>query len=148
MTSLIWEKVWRLHWIQTKSLFGLSRPTVHWLTDGTSRPINEATNLAKARTKSEPGKKFLLIGRLLWPQKVPRKLFFISHVLELKYFTGTNTFEHVDFKSEKFPLRRHAVFSQTAIILSSLISRRIFSLFNDTDRWRQTIISLKRSNFY
>jgi hypothetical protein len=54
-------------------------------------------------------------------------------------FMGTNTFEHAEFKFEKFPLRRPAAFSQTAI-LSSLISRQIFSLFNDTDGWRQTII--------
>ena len=53
-------------------------------------------------------------------------------LLELKYFTGTNTFEHAEFKSEMFPLRRHAVFAQTAI-LSSLISPQIFSLLNDTD---------------
>ena len=39
------------------------------------------------------------------------------------FFTGTNTFEHAEFKSEKFALRRPAVFSQTAI-LSSLISRQ------------------------
>jgi hypothetical protein len=37
---------------------------------------------------------------------------------------GTNTFEHAEFKSENFPHRRPAVFSQTAI-LSSLISQQI-----------------------
>ena len=37
---------------------------------------------------------------------------------------GTNTFEHA-FKSEKFTLRRPAVFSQNAI-LSSIISRQCF----------------------
>ena len=42
----------------------------------------------------------------------------------------TNTFEHAEFKSENFPHRRPAVFSQTAI-LSSLISQQIFLLFND-----------------
>jgi hypothetical protein len=36
-------------------------------------------------------------------------------------FTGTNTFEHAEFKFEKFQLRRPCVFLQTAI-LSSLIS--------------------------
>jgi hypothetical protein len=61
------------------------------------------------------------------------KTIFISPVLELKYFTGTNNFEHAEFKSEKFPLYRPAVFSQTAI-LSSLISQQLFSLFNETDR--------------
>jgi hypothetical protein len=62
-------------------------------------------------------------------------------------FTGINTFEHAEFKSEKFPLRRLCVFLQTAI-LSSLISWQIFSLFNDTDEWWHTIMSLKRTNFY
>jgi hypothetical protein len=74
----------------------------------------------------------------------------LKHVLDLKYFCGnySNTFKHAEFKSEiKFPLRRPAVFSQTAI-LSSLISQQIFSLFNDTYRWRYTIISLKTTNFY
>jgi hypothetical protein len=49
-------------------------------------------------------------------------------------FTGTNTFEHAEFKSGEFPLRRPAVFSQT-VILSSLISGQILSLFNDKDKW-------------
>jgi hypothetical protein len=40
-------------------------------------------------------------------------------------FTGTNMFKHAEFKSEKFPRRRPAVFSQTAI-LSSLISQQVF----------------------
>jgi hypothetical protein len=62
-------------------------------------------------------------------------------------FTGTNTFKHAEFESENFPRRKRAVFSQNAI-LSSLISQQIFSLFNDTDRWRHTIISLKTTNFY
>jgi hypothetical protein len=62
-------------------------------------------------------------------------------------FTGTNTFKHAEFESENFPRRKHAVFSQNAI-LSSLISQQIFSLFNDMDRWRHTIISLKTTNFY
>jgi hypothetical protein len=62
-------------------------------------------------------------------------------------FAGTNTFEHAEFKSEKFPLRRHAVFSQTAILFS-LISRKLFSLFYDTDWWRHAIMSLKRTDFY
>jgi hypothetical protein len=34
---------------------------------------------------------------------------------------GTNTFEHAEFKSEKFPLCRPAVFSQTAILSSHFI---------------------------
>ena len=42
-------------------------------------------------------------------------------------FTGTNTFEGAESKSEKFLLLRPAVFSQTAI-LCSLISRIIESL--------------------
>ena len=32
---------------------------------------------------------------------------------------GTNTFEHAEFKSKKFPLRRSTVFSQTAIIFTN-----------------------------
>ena len=48
-------------------------------------------------------------------------------------FTGTNTFKYAEYKSEEFPLCRPAVLSQTAI-LSSLIERQFFSLFNDTDR--------------
>jgi hypothetical protein len=62
-------------------------------------------------------------------------------------FTGTNTFKHAEFESENVPLRKPAVFSQNGI-LSSLISQQIFSLFNDTDRWRHTIMSLKTTNFY
>jgi hypothetical protein len=46
---------------------------------------------------------------------------------------GTNTFEHTEFKSENFPHRRPAVFSQTAI-LSSLISQQIFSFVQLTSR--------------
>jgi hypothetical protein len=65
--------------------------------------------------------------------KMSKETIFIKHVLDLNIFTGTNTFEHSEFKSEKIPLGRPAVFSQTAI-LSSLISKQIFSLFNDTDR--------------
>jgi hypothetical protein len=60
-------------------------------------------------------------------------------------FMGTNTFEHAEFKSEKLLLHRPAVFSQTAM-LCSLISQ-LFSLFNDMDQWRQTIMSLKNINF-
>jgi hypothetical protein len=89
---------------------------------------------------------FGIIGRMLWPRKVPRKRFSFHLSWNWNIFTGANTFEHAEFKSEKFPLRKPAVFSQTAI-LSSLISR-LFSLFNDTDRWRQTIMSLKKTNFY
>jgi hypothetical protein len=62
-------------------------------------------------------------------------------------FTGTNTFKHAEFESENCPRRKPAVLPQNAI-LSSLISQQIFSLFNDTDRWRHTIISLKTINFY
>jgi hypothetical protein len=40
-------------------------------------------------------------------------------------FMVANTFEHAEFKSENFPHRRPAVFSQTAI-LSSQISQQIF----------------------
>ena len=46
-------------------------------------------------------------------------------------FTGTNTFKDAESKSEEFPLRKAAVFSQTAISCS-LISRQGFSLLNDT----------------
>jgi hypothetical protein len=60
---------------------------------------------------------------------------------------GTKIFENAEFKSENFPLRRPAVFSQTAI-LSSVISQQIYPLFNNTDRWRYTIMSLKMTNFY
>ena len=52
--------------------------------------------------------------------------------------TGTNAFKHAEPKSEEFPLRRPAVFSQTAI-LSLLIAREFFSLFNDMDGWRHTV---------
>jgi hypothetical protein len=65
------------------------------------------------------------LGRLLWPRKVPRKRFSLSMSWNWNIFTGTNTFEHAEFKSENFPRRRPAVFSQTAI-LSSLISQQIF----------------------
>jgi hypothetical protein len=61
-------------------------------------------------------------------------------------FTRTNTFEHAEFKSEKFPLRRPCVFLQTAI-LSSLISWQIFSLFNDTNEWWHTIMSAQKDQF-
>jgi hypothetical protein len=67
-----------------------------------------------------------------------RKRFSLSMSWNWNIFMGTNTFEHAEFKSENFPHRRPAVFSQTAI-LSSLISQQIFSLFNDTDGWRHTI---------
>jgi hypothetical protein len=56
----------------------------------------------------------------------PISFTFLKHVLDLKYFTGTNTFEHVEFKSEKFPLRRPAVFLQNAILSSMILSRQIF----------------------
>jgi hypothetical protein len=56
------------------------------------------------------------IGRLLWPRKVPRKRFSLSMSWNWNIFTGTNTFEHAEFKSENFPHRRPAVFSQTAIL--------------------------------
>jgi hypothetical protein len=75
---------------------------------------------------------------------------FIKHVLwNWNIFTGTNTFQHAEFKSENFPRRKPAVFSQNAI-LSSLISQQIFSLFNDTygSMTPCTIISLKTTNFY
>jgi hypothetical protein len=90
--------------------------------------------------------RFVLLGCMLWPRKVPRKRFSFHLSWNWNIFMGTNTFEHAEFKSEKFPLCRPAVFSQTAI-LSSLISRQLFSLFNDTDRWWQTIMSLKNINF-
>ena len=35
--------------------------------------------------------------------------------------TGTNTFKHAEFKSEKFPQRRPAVFAQTAILSSQIL---------------------------
>jgi hypothetical protein len=60
----------------------------------------------------------------LWPRKVPRKRFSLSMSWNWNIFMGTNTFEHAEFKSENFPHRRPAVFSQTAI-LSSLISQQI-----------------------
>jgi hypothetical protein len=66
-----------------------------------------------------------VIGRLLWPRKVPRKRFSLSMSWNWNIFMGTNTFEHAEFKSENFPHRRPAVFSQTAI-LSSLISHKFF----------------------
>jgi hypothetical protein len=95
------------------------------------------------------------IGREPWSIRGQTRPFAASRYRSLSFpmswncniFTETNTFEHAEFKSEKFPLRTPAVFSQTAI-LSSLISQQIFSLFNDTDRWRQTIMALKRANFY
>ena len=40
-------------------------------------------------------------------------------------FTGTNTFEDAESKSKELPLRKPAVFSQTAI-LCSLILRQFF----------------------
>ena len=51
--------------------------------------------------------------------------------------TETHTFKHAESKSEEFPLRRPAVFSQTAI-LSSPISQELFPLFSDTHGWRHT----------
>jgi hypothetical protein len=78
------------------------------------------------------------IGHLLWSRKLPRKLFSLSMSWNWNIFMGTNTFDHAEFKSENFPHRRPAVFSQTAT-LSSQISQQIFSLFNDTDGWRHTI---------
>jgi hypothetical protein len=85
---------------------------------------SERTYVSKLLKNRLPG-----LGRLLRPDIVH---FHFTH-LGTEIFSGTNTFEHAEFKSEKFPLRRPAVFSQTAI-LSSLISRQLFSLFNDTDR--------------
>ena len=69
------------------------------------------------------------IDRLLCPDIVH------FHCACLRYdrssFTGAGTFKHAEFKTEEFPFRRPAVFSQTPI-LCSLISRQFFSLFNDT----------------
>jgi hypothetical protein len=73
----------------------------------------------------------IIIGRLLRPDIVHFHFSCLGTEIFLRELT--NTFEHAEFKSEKFPLRRPAVFSQTAI-LSSLISQQMFSLFNDTDR--------------
>ena len=39
----------------------------------------------------------------------------------LNIFTKNNIFKHAESKSEKFPLRRHAVFSQITIFACSLI---------------------------
>ena len=80
---------------------------------------SERTYASKLLKNRLPG-----LGRLLRPDIVH---FHFTH-LGTEIFSETNTFEHAEF-----PLRRPAVFSQTAI-LSSLISRQLFSLFNDTDR--------------
>jgi hypothetical protein len=62
--------------------------------------------------------KLQYIVRVLWPQKVPRKRFSLNMSYIWNIFTGTNTFEHAEFKSEKLPLRRPAVFSLNAILSS------------------------------
>jgi hypothetical protein len=81
--------------------------------------------------KPKESRSFLLTASgnivcVLWPRKVPRKRFSFSMFWIWNIFAGTNTFEHAEFKSEKFPLCRSTVFSQTAI-LSSLISQQFFS---------------------
>jgi hypothetical protein len=75
----------------------------------------------------------------------PVKLFSLSISWNWNIFMGTNTFEHAELNSENLPHRRPALFSQTTI-LSSLILRPVFSLFNSTFRtfalfiiWRQKI---------
>ena len=57
-----------------------------------------------------------VIVRLLWPRKVSSKRFSVSMSWNCNIFTGTNTFWQAGFKSEKFPLRAPAVFSQTAML--------------------------------
>jgi hypothetical protein len=65
------------------------------------------------------------VTQRLWSRKVPGKRFSLNMSWNWNTFMGTNTFEHAEFKSENFPHRRPAVFSQTAI-LSSLISDKFF----------------------
>jgi hypothetical protein len=69
------------------------------------------------------------------------------HVLELKYFDGNWHFQTRWVQIRKVPALLTCIFL-TNCNLSSPISRQIFSLFNDTYRWRQTIMSLKKTNFY
>ena len=57
-----------------------------------------------------------LIGRVLWPRKVSRKRFSLCMSWNWNIFMGTNTIKHAESKSEEFPLRRPAVFSQTAVL--------------------------------
>ena len=63
------------------------------------------------------------LGHLLRPDIVHFHFTHFGTEIFLRELT-LSKFEHAEFKSEKFLLRRHAVFSQTAI-LSSLISRQI-----------------------
>jgi hypothetical protein len=58
-------------------------------------------------------------------------------------FAGTNTFEHAEFKSEKFPLRRRAVFSQTEILFSDFIFSQTEILDEDT-----RLCHSERTDFY
>jgi hypothetical protein len=50
------------------------------------------------------------IGRLL-SACISIPFTFISHVLELKYFTGTNTFEHAEFKTRSFFTNCYFIFT-------------------------------------
>ena len=67
-------------------------------------------------------------------------------------FRGTNTFKHTEFKSEKFPQRRPAVFARTAI-LSSQILWQIFhcstTRMNEDTRlcYSKGPISINQSSF-
>ena len=72
------------------------------------------------------------LGRLLCSDIIQ---FYCAYLICDIFYENYNTFTHAEFKSEEFPLRRPAVFSQTAILFS-LISRQIFSTTRlDEDTW-------------
>jgi hypothetical protein len=62
---------------------------------------------------------------LPWPKNMPRKRFSLSMSWNWNIFTVTNIFEHGEFKSEKLPVRRPAVFSQIAFVFSVLRRTKI-----------------------
>ena len=57
-----------------------------------------------------------------------------GYIIRILHHFATKPRKHLVHSTRRFglPMRRPAVFSQTAT-LSSLISRQFFSLFNDTD---------------
>ena len=48
-------------------------------------------------------------------------VFLVVTAAHRNIFMGTNTFKHAEFKFEKFPQRRPAVFAQTTILSSQIL---------------------------
>jgi hypothetical protein len=78
----------------------------------------------------------------------PISFTFTKHVLDLKYFYGKLTLSSTLSSNPKSSRSADPQFSHKMLFYLQKFHDKNFSLFNDTDRWRYTIMSLKRTNFY